>query len=505
MSALPASLPALSQHLAAVWSLDPNAVAIEFKDQRITWGQMRALAGRVDQLLNAQPGTAGSAVGIMLRNRPGVVCAFVGLLATGRAVVSINPHYPAETLAAELKELNLAAIVGDEMDWRDPAIRGAARESGTLGISLRADASGADAVTGLETVGAGAHRTLPEGVALEILTSGTTGKPKRIQAKYSALGEAVTPAGKDGKPRVPEKLKDSATVVAGPMVHVSGIFGSLHPFGEGRPIVLLEKYNIQEFADAIERHKIKFASIPPTVMRMLLDAKFDKSKFASLVAVRSGTAPLPPETQRQFQDTYGVPVLIQYTATEWLGGIAGWSIDDHRKYMPAKLGSVGRPLPGVGLRVVDPENGNVLPAGETGLLEVRAERRFGANAKWDRTTDLAKIDADGFLYIMGRADDAIIRGGFKVHLPAVAEVVNSHPAVLDSSVLGMPDERLGQVPVCAVELRQGQPRPTEAELEQFCRAKLLPYQVPVRFKILDALPRTVSMKVDRPAVRKLFA
>jgi len=155
------------------------------------------------------------------------------------------------------------------------------------------------------------------------------------------------------------------------------------------------------------------------------------------------------------------------------------------------------------LRVVDPETGQEVPPGEIGVLEVLPTQRLGTTG-WTRTTDLAAIDTDGFLYIRGRADDTIIRGGFKVQLNHVSEVLMRHAAVLEASVIGIPDARLGQVPVAAVELRPGFAAVDEGELAAFARQHLTPYQVPVRFKVVDALPRTISMKISRPGVTALF-
>jgi acyl-coenzyme A synthetase/AMP-(fatty) acid ligase len=157
----------------------------------------------------------------------------------------------------------------------------------------------------------------------------------------------------------------------------------------------------------------------------------------------------------------------------------------------------------VKLRVVDPDTGRETPTGEPGVLEVLPMQRLGAS-EWTRTSDLASIDQDGFLYIHGRADDTIIRGGFKVQLNHVAEVLMDHPAVLEAAVIGLADERLGQVPVAAIEIRPDAAVPSEAELKTYAQQHLTAYQVPVKFKLVPALPRTISMKVSRPGVRALF-
>jgi acyl-CoA synthetase (AMP-forming)/AMP-acid ligase II len=342
--------------------------------------------------------------------------------------------------------------------------------------------------------------------ALEILTSGTTGIPKRIRISNRTLNDSIADGANTAgaaDPKAPLSLKSTPTIVAAPLMHVSGLFGALLSICEARPLVLLEKFAVDAWVEVVARHRVKFTSLSPTPMRMLLDAQVPKGKLATLIGVRAGTAPLPPETQREFESRYGIPVLVQYGATEWMGGIAGWTLSDHEKFGAAKLGSVGRPRGDVKLRVIDPDTDHEVLPGETGVLEVLPTQRLGATG-WTRTTDLASIDTDGFLYIRGRTDDTIIRGGFKVQLNHVADVLMRHEAVLEASVIGIPDARLGQVPVAAVELRPGFAAIDAAELKAFARKHLTPYQVPVKFRVVTALPRTISMKVSRPGVTALF-
>jgi acyl-CoA synthetase (AMP-forming)/AMP-acid ligase II len=203
--------------------------------------------------------------------------------------------------------------------------------------------------------------------------------------------------------------------------------------------------------------------------------------------------------QERFEAKYGIPILVDYGATEF-GGIAAWTMADHKQFAKQKRGSVGRVVKGASMRVVDQETGKEITDGGIGILEVMVEKRA---TEWVPTTDLASIDEDGFLFIRGRADDAIVRGGFKVLPDEVANALRQHPAVLDVAVIGIPDERLGQVPVAVIELRAGQVRPDEAELKAFAKDRLTPYQVPVAYKFTDKLPRSVSMKVIRPEVLKL--
>ena len=196
-----------------------------------------------------------------------------------------------------------------------------------------------------------------------------------------------------------------------------------------------------------------------------------------------------------FFERYGVPILIVYGATEFSGAVAGWTVKDFHARWNDKKGSVGRAFPGVRLQVVD-EDGAVLPPGRSGRLQVASPQVSGSAERWVTTSDLAHLDDDGYLYIDGRADDVIVRGGFKVAPETVVRALRTHPAVVDAAVGGLPDARLGQIPLAAVEVRNGA-RTTEEELRAHCRLLLTPYEVPVRVFIVDELPRGAALKVDR--------
>jgi long-chain acyl-CoA synthetase len=494
----------LLQQIQVVWSLDPSAPALEFEGRWFTWGEVQDAALAIDRALSEAGIGVGAPVGVLLRNRPGPIAVLLALLISQRCIVSLSPFQPTEGLHEDLRKLKLPAVIADAQDWAGEGTAGLAQDLGCLGLSLtRGQLLPPDVVSRFQE--RPRQHEILAGTALEILTSGTTGTPKRIRISYRTMEDSIVDGtGSDGKADKPAfALKTTPIVMFAPLMHVSGLFGTLLAIFEGRPLVLLEKFSVDGWADAIAGHKVRFSSLPPTPMRMVLDANVAKEKLASLIAVRAGTAPLPPQTQKEFESRYGIPVLVQYGATEWMGGLAGWTLKDHKQYIATKLGSVGRPRGDVELRVVDPDTGRETPTGEPGVLEVLPVQRLGAS-EWTRTTDLASIDQDGFLYIHGRADDTIIRGGFKVQLNHVAEVLMNHPAVLEAAVIGLADERLGQVPVAAIEIRPDAAVPSEAELKAYAQQHLTAYQVPVKFKLVPALPRTISMKVSRPGVRALF-
>jgi acyl-CoA synthetase (AMP-forming)/AMP-acid ligase II len=182
--------------------------------------------------------------------------------------------------------------------------------------------------------------------------------------------------------------------------------------------------------------------------------------------------------------------------------VVSWTPALRAQFGNSKRGSVGKPMPGVELRAVHPETGAVLPPGQEGLLEVLCPE---IRPDWVRTTDLVTIDADGFVFHIARYDGAIVRGGFKILPERVAEVIRSHPSVADAAVVGLDDDRLGAVPVAAVELRPGAPKVTPEELDALIRKSLPAPQVPTKILIVPALPRTPSLKVSLGDVRKMFA
>ena len=251
----------------------------------------------------------------------------------------------------------------------------------------------------------------------------------------------------------------------------------------------------------MRRHRPATASLVPTALRMVLEADVDPEDLSSLRSVISGTAPLDPDDADAFFERFGVPVLVSYAATEFGGSVTGWNLEDHRAHWAAKRGSVGRAHSGTQIRVVDESTGDELGPGDDGVLEVKASQ-LGA-ATWIRTTDQARIDDDGFLFILGRADHAIIRGGFKVMPDDIRTALERLPDVRGASVVGVDDRRLGQVPVAAVELRPGSAVEASALVEQLAPV-LAPYERPAEIRLVDELPRTDSGKVDLTVVASMF-
>jgi acyl-CoA synthetase (AMP-forming)/AMP-acid ligase II len=494
---------ALGERIAQVLKLQADAVAIEYQGTSVTWGTLAKSAQAIEMLLGEAGVDRDAPIGWAARNRPAAVAGFVALLSNERMVVPLRPAYVVANFREDIAAQRLQAVLGDSDDWAGEGVIETAAAVGTVGIEISGPPFSVRFVPGLETPGPGPHREPMPGYVLERLTSGTTGAPKRIPVKQDVLIPSLRSGEQKGKSgeKEPLALKRSPALLFKPFSHAGGLFGLLLALYQARPIVLFEKFNVPEWVVAVKKYKPKTASLVPAMIRMLLDAEFDPADLSSLIAIRSGTAPLEPEVQVEFERRFGAAILIDYGAAEFIGGLAGWTIADHRAFGAIKRGSVGRARPDVRIRTVDPEKFEVQAAGELGLVEVRSER-YGPD--WIRTNDLAMIDEDGFIFLRGRADDAINRGGFKVLPEDVAAVLRQHPLVQDAAVVGRADARLGQVPIAAIEVRNGGDGLESGDLDAFLRRTLPAYMIPVEYIVVAALPRTVSMKVSRPELKAML-
>ena len=476
----------LSQRIEHVLDLDPTAQAIQFEGRWSTWAQIAAVTRSVSAIGGHRR------VGILLRNAPVHVAALLGVLAGGGTVVVINPARGDDRTKADIEALQLPVIIGLADDLAE----------------LVAPSSTATTVTiaDLDTTPEIARGTTGDesgrpGVAVSMLTSGTTGPPKRVDLTYDMLARSVIGNDPEKSP-APTELRRGVAIVNSPLVHVGGVFRVLLCIAEARPFVLLPKFELQRWAAAVREHRPRAVSLVPAALRMVLHSELTREDLVGIRVVTSGTAPLAADDADAFTEKFGLPVLTSYAATEFGGGVAGWTLPDHQRYWQDKRGSVGRANPGAKLRVVD-ETGRPAGPDEPGLLEVKPAQ-FGSAADWVRTTDIARIDADGFLWILGRADQAIIRGGFKVMPDDVRAALEAHPAVQGAAVIGRPDPRLGETPVALVELRAESTADVD-ELVDHLRKLLARYEIPSETIIVDSIPRTPSGKPDLTAVRAYFA
>ena len=338
-------------------------------------------------------------------------------------------------------------------------------------------------------------------IAFVTWTSGTTGVPKPILHSHGGYLELLDrvlgsirsrPADPD-RPPPPNLVPVSLALNA-------GLYQVLFGLRAGTGLVLMERFDTAAFAELVRRHQIRSTVLPPAAMVMLTEDPA-VTDLSPLRYVRSITAPLSPLAARRFADRFGIVVLNSYGQAE-IGEVIGWTADDARSH-PDKVGAAGRPHRDVDVRIVDAA-GDAVPVDAVGELLVRPPRMAvgyaGGHELSDRldtegfirTGDYARIDGDGFVWIEGRVSDVINRGGNKVFPDQVEEVLQLARGVTEAAVVGVPDPRLGEVPVAFVVGDAG-----DDELEELCRRHLIPYKVPVAFRRVTALPRSDVGKVLR--------
>jgi acyl-coenzyme A synthetase/AMP-(fatty) acid ligase len=476
----------------------PDYPAFEWQGRWYSWDELRRTAEDIGRLLDASGADPRARFAVLPRSEPGVIAGLVHLLSRGRSVCMIHTYQSQAGVARDLARLKPAAVIGSVQDLGEEA-QASLREHGIAGIVLEGMA--ASAVPGAErsTVDA----ATPAEPQIELLTSGTTGPPKHFPMSFDMLAKWMVGANVMNTTEAADPYAVPPLYVYVPFSNITGLYFILPAMAHGIRGVLVDRHNLTNLLDFVGRFKPTYMGVPVPAIREILDADVPPEAFASVQSVGTGTAPLDVNLQRAFQQRYDIPILLGYGATEFGGPVSVMQREDWLKWGDAKTGSVGRAWSGAEFRVVHPDTGEVLPAGQEGLLEVKTPR-FGPDSGWIRSSDLVVLDADGFLWHRGRADGAIMRGGFKLLPSDIERALTLHPAVSAAMVTGLPDARLGQVPGAAVQLKPGAPRPSIAELETHVRQHVASTHVPTVWRFVEVLPYTTMMKPDRPALKQLF-
>jgi acyl-CoA synthetase (AMP-forming)/AMP-acid ligase II len=482
--------------LGRLWDANDGDRMLECDGRWVSWGSIRSLTERIDRELTAAGCQAGGRVAVVLSNRMESVAALIAMFRGGRTLVTISPLQPPDRLSDDLAASAAPFVLAPAALWSDEVFNRAVADLGATGWRLD------DGELDVQVRGTTETVSGDPAVSIEMLTSGTTGAPKRIPLTRAQLEASLASALRhNDRPEVRTKPPLTGTVglVTLPIVHIGGLWALLQSLVAARPIAMLDRFTVPGWHALVTQYRPAVAGLPPAAMRSVLDSDIPREDLASIRAINAGTSPVDPALVDAFFARYGIPILVVYGATEFSGAVAGWTVKDFHARWTDKRGSVGRAFPGVRLQIVD-EDGASLGANESGRLQVATLQASGAG-DWITTSDLAHLDEDGFLYIDGRADDVIVRGGFKVSPETVVRALRAHPAVADAAVAPIPDQRLGQIPVAAVELRPGAAVDGEA-LREHCRSMLTPYEVPARIFVVDELPRGAALKVDR---RRLIA
>jgi long-chain acyl-CoA synthetase len=488
----------LSLLAAASLAKKSDDPAIEFEGRWYSWNDVNALANKLGGLIENCGGAPGGPIVFIARSQAASIAAFLALIRTGRTIRMVYPFQSSVGIMRDIRMMQPSIVVATERELKDEVLAGIRAQGAAAIVISEMDAQ---FVPGFETSTAALPADLPAEPQIEILTSGTTGKPKPFAVTHDMLGTYFTGStaaifGKDDKPAAP-----LPALLYYPLGNISGLFSILPALLNRQQLIVHDRFTLQVWREYIVRYRPTASGTPAAAVQMILDADIPLEDLASLQFFSTGAAPLDPRVQKAFEDRYGIPVLLSYGATEFGGPVCAMTPDLYPEFGKTKFGSVGKPFGGAEIRVADPETGGVLGAGEEGLLEVISPKM---GPDWIHTTDLGVIDEDGFLFLRGRADGAIFRGGFKILPETIQQALLGHPAISAVAAVGLPDKRLGQVPAAAMEIKPGVAAPSIEEIEAFLREQVLATHIPVQWLIVDELPKTVSMKIDRPAVARLF-
>jgi acyl-CoA synthetase (AMP-forming)/AMP-acid ligase II len=417
----------------------------------------------------------------MLPNGPALVAALFGVWQAGGVYTPLNPRSTDTETARVIEAAEPAAVITTaEHRHRFPGLP-------VLTIGDKGEAP--DPLTTPPPAGRGYESD----IALIQLTSGTTGRPKPVLLRHSGVLTLID--GVVGKLRVASSDRPAMpNLIPVSLSLWSGLYQIIFAFRVGAAVIVMERFTTGDFRDLVQRFQIRSTVLPPAAMTMLSDDA-SITDLAPLRYVRSISSPLSPLQARRFKERFGVMVLNCYGQTEIGGEVVGWSAADSRQFGDDKLGAAGRPHAGVTVRTG--EAGELLlktPALSAGYA---SGLDFGDRLTpdgWFRTGDVGRVDDDGFVWIEGRLSDMINRGGLKVFPEEVAEVLRLSPDVADAAVVGVADERLGEVPWAFVVPVTSATLSDEG-LTALCRQHLAPYKVPARFVTVAELPRNEAGKV----------
>jgi long-chain acyl-CoA synthetase len=491
----------LSSLLEQAAAEHPGRVAVRMDDLVLSYAQLREAAARMNALFASTGLEPGDRVGLMLPNVPAFPIAFYGALAAGAVVVPMNPLLKSREVSYYLGDSGAKAVVA----WHavaGEAAKGAADAGAQVVVAETPDLSGLlDEVSPVPD--SSGRADLDD--ALILYTSGTTGRPKGAELTHAGLVRNATLTART--------LLRSSTgdVIMGclPLFHVFGLTCALNAsVATASELTLLPRFDPAKALDIIGRDRVTiFEGVPTMYAAMLHLPGADPAKTATLRVCVSGGAALPVEILRGFEEKFGCMILEGYGLSE-TSPVASFNHPDRVR----KPGSIGTAVEGVEMRLVDDE-GNTTPDGEVGEIAIRghnvmksywnkpAETAEAMTADgWFRTGDLARVDDEGYYFIVDRKKDMIIRGGYNVYPREIEEVLHEHPAVAEVAVIGIPDATLGEEVAAAVALKPGASA-TPEELRSFARDRVAAYKYPRHIWLVDTLPLGPTGKILRREVR----
>ena len=522
IAAAPPTLPAYFGHFC---NQHRDVEFLVAGDERLTYGQVHDAAARVAHALVGGFGVkTGDRIGIAARNSPSWIVLYMGILMAGGVATLLNGWWQAEEMEAAIRDVGVSLLFADPpRTKRLAAIEGLDVAVETFD-DLQPLEAALDGVLARATAGDGA--ALPaltrDDHATILFTSGSTGQSKGAlsthfqvtQGIFNYLSSALTMLAISTQDGAASELQP-ATLLNVPLFHVTAevpVF--LQSMAIARKLVLMPKWDAEEAMRLIEREKITyFVGVPLMSFEMLTHPNRAKYDLSSMADIAAGGAPRPVEHVRRIDEEMQGAPLIGYGLTETNGvGTGNW-----RSNYLAKPNSAGRAsMPLVDLAILD-DAGKPVPQGHTGEVCIRSvccfqeywgkpdatAAAFTADGYF-RSGDLGYLDAEGYLFIVDRKKDIIIRGGENISCQEVEAALYEHPEVAEAAVFGIPDERLGEVVGAVVHLAT--PGAVEEDdILTFLGQHIAAFKVPARLWIAsDALPRLGTEKIDKVSLRKQY-
>ena len=485
----------LSSVLAQAAAKHGERPAVRLDDLVLSYSQLRDAAGRAAALLSSLGVEPGDRVGVMLPNVPAFPIVFYGALAAGAVVVPMNPL---------LKSREVAHYVGDSgvkvlFTWHEAVAEAAKGAAGTGAQILEVDEPDLHSLlAGLTPAPSMADQAGDEDDAVILYTSGTTGPPKGAELTHANLtrnAELTATTMLNVHP-------GDVTMGCLPLFHVFGLTCGLNAtIVSGGTLTLLPRFDAGKALEIIGRDQVTiFEGVPTMYAGMLHHPDPAATNTSSLRTCISGGASMPVEIMRGFEQTFGCMILEAYGLSE-TSPVASFNHPDRER----KPGSIGTPIEGTSMRVVDPD-GREVPDGQVGEIAIRGHNIMkgywgmpGATAEaipdgWFRSGDLAKVDEDGYFFIVGRQKDLIIRGGYNVYPREIEEALHEHQAVAEVAVVGIPHADLGEEIGAAVQLKPGAIA-TPAELRAFAKERVAAYKYPRYVWLVRQLPMGATGKI----------
>ena len=433
----------------------------------------------------------GSVVGVLLRNVPEVITTMFATWSLGAALTPINPALTDDEVSFQLDDSGAVVLIGDSRAGMIADVRGL----GFLPVDEDCFRGGAEPIRDLDIRG--------DDASLIIYTSGTTGGPKGCvldQSNISSMVWSILSGIDFGQ--------DARSLLVLPLFHCNGLLaGTVAPLMFGGSVHVLPKFDPITFWDAVEDERPTYFSAVPTIYSVLEATTQRSVDTSSLRYVICGAAPMSVDAITRFESKFDVTILEGYGLSEC--SVAATLNRNDGTHRP---GTVGTALPGITVAAKDPE-GRFMDVGEAGEVVISGQTvmksylgRSGATAEtlrdgWLHTGDIGYLDEDGYLTLVDRIKDMIIRGGENIYPKEIEDALLGHPQVTEAAIVGSPDDKYGEIPIAHVALRTDA-KTTSEELQEFLETKLAQFKVPAAIHIVASMPKNSVGKIHKGDLRE---